>query len=134
MVAREGDGDFICLADDPSQERFQVACYHKALEPYMARGRELRAEGITGKTSIETRWNEIEAGSLAMPEKAATLHQLIGADQTTVTTTSTDLRRLTVIYMPYVTSEELGLPPMPEGDNPWVMYSGSPTAHVMIPG
>ncbi len=135
VTAREGSGNFICLGDNPDEERFQVACYHKDLEPYMARGRELRADGITGKTSIETRWSEIEAGSLSMPAKAASLHQLIGADQSAVTTNSAgDLRRLTVIYMPFVTAEEMGLPPMPEGDNPWVMYSGSPTAHVMIPG
>ena len=29
----------ICLADDPNESpRWHVACYHKALEPFMARG------------------------------------------------------------------------------------------------
>ena len=41
-VVREGDGEFICLADAPGDDRFQAACYHRSLEPYMARGRELR--------------------------------------------------------------------------------------------
>ena len=44
ITLREGKNDMVCLADDPSDsERFHVACYHKALEPFMARGRSLRA-------------------------------------------------------------------------------------------
>src|SRR5258707_571179 len=45
---REGSGAFTCLATDPKQKDFHVACYHKSMEPFMARGRELRAEGVTG--------------------------------------------------------------------------------------
>ena len=45
---REGTNELICLADQPGDDKFRVACYHKSLEPYMVRGRELRAEGIDG--------------------------------------------------------------------------------------
>jgi hypothetical protein len=34
---REGQ-TFVCLADDPANANFHVACYHESLEPFMARG------------------------------------------------------------------------------------------------
>ena len=43
---REEKNDMICLASDPDGKQFHVACYHKLLEPFMARGRELRAQGV----------------------------------------------------------------------------------------
>jgi len=39
---RPGKGAFICLASEPAATRFHVACYHKSMEPFMARGRALR--------------------------------------------------------------------------------------------
>ena len=45
---RQGSGALICLASDPKGERFHVACYQRSLEPFMARGRALRAKGVTG--------------------------------------------------------------------------------------
>ena len=135
VVLREGTGVFICIADNPDDERFQVLCYHKSLEPYMARGRELRAEGITGKPGIEKRWEEIDAGELEMPRHPATLHQLFGSDPAAVTLENADsLGRLTVIYMAYATVEETGLLGQPSRGKPWMMYPGKPTAHVMISG
>jgi hypothetical protein len=132
---RPGDGAFVCIADDPSDERFRVLCYHVSLEPYMARGRALRAEGITGKSGIEKRWAEIESGKLEMPKHPAALHQLFGSHPDSVSLDGVDdMGRLTVIYMAYATVEETGLPPQPSGTMPWLMYAGTPTAHVMISG
>jgi hypothetical protein len=45
---REGENELICVANDPSKTSFSVACYHRDLEPYMARGRELLAQKVTG--------------------------------------------------------------------------------------
>ncbi len=45
VVLREGSGDLICISDNPNEEGVNIACYHKSLEPFMARGRELRAAG-----------------------------------------------------------------------------------------
>jgi len=44
---RAGTNDLVCLADDPKTEGFNVACYQRDLDPFMARGRELTAQGIT---------------------------------------------------------------------------------------
>lgn len=130
-VAREGDGRFICLADDPGQEGFHVACYHRSLEPYMARGRELVAAGVTGRESIQRRWAEIEAETLEMPDYAA-LHQLLGEPGWDGDVSA--LRRLTVIYVPFATAADLGLPVEGSGGGAWLMFPGRPTAHIMIPG
>ena len=43
---RAGTNDMICLAPKPGAEKFHSACYHKAMEPFMARGRELRGQGV----------------------------------------------------------------------------------------
>src|SRR5688500_19366299 len=56
---REGKNDMVCLADEPNVEEFHAACYHKALEPFMARGRSLRAEGVKGTQVDTVRFKEI---------------------------------------------------------------------------
>lgn len=131
---RGGTGSFICLADDPNDDRFQVSCYHESLEPYMARGRELANQGVGRRESISQRWEEIDAGSLEMPEGPATLISLFGEDPAAVDPADTaGLNRLTVIYMAYATAEDAGLSANP-GAGPWMMFSGKPTAHIMISG
>ncbi len=49
VTLREGDNDLICLADKPGNDSFSVACYHRDLGPFMARGRELSAAGVGGR-------------------------------------------------------------------------------------
>jgi len=43
---RAGQNDMICLAQPVADTSFHSACYHKAMEPFMARGRALRAQGV----------------------------------------------------------------------------------------
>ena len=45
ILLRKGSNQFIVLADDPKKAGFSAACYHISLEPFMARGRALKAEG-----------------------------------------------------------------------------------------
>jgi hypothetical protein len=40
------------FADNPKQDGFSAACYHKDLEPFMARGRVLREEKNRNKRSL----------------------------------------------------------------------------------
>ena len=42
VTLREGKNGMICLALYVSRPDFHVACYHRGLEPFMARGRALR--------------------------------------------------------------------------------------------
>src|SRR2546423_15428981 len=46
---REGKNELVCVANDPRETSFSVTCYHRDLEAYMARGRELLAQKITGQ-------------------------------------------------------------------------------------
>lgn len=129
---RRSDGTFICLADDPAERAFHVACYHESLEPYMARGRELRAEGVTGRDGITRRWEEIEAGRLEMPRTPAALYSLSSEEGAPAGAEDPSLRRLTVLYVRDATAEVTGLPTAPGDGVPWLMFPGTPTAHIMI--
>jgi len=129
-VVRQGEGEFICLADAPGDDRFQAVCYNKSLEPFMARGREQRKAGMSAMESIKARSEEIAAGTLVMPEYA-TLHQVLagpGWDGD-----PTNAQHLTVIYVPFATADDLGLP-AGNASGPWLMDPGTGHAHIMIMG
>lgn len=126
-----GTGPFICLADDPSDDRFHAACYHKALEPFMARGRELRAQKVANVDSV--RYSEIDSKKLAMPLTPSTLYSLTGkAENVAADGTVTGARALYVVYIPFATAESTGLPLKAEPNMPWLMFPGSPKAHIMF--
>ena len=131
---REGSNELICLADDPGREGWNVACYHKSLDPYMARGRELRAEGVTDSGELaRRRWAEADAGTLAMPDKPATLYVMTGDGFDAAAGSVESGFTRWVIYTPWATPEETGLPERPTGPGaPWLMFPGTAGAHIMI--
>jgi hypothetical protein len=134
ITLREGGNELVCLGDDPTDDRFSVACYHESLEPYMARGRELRAEGTTdGGDRNQIRWQEAEAGTLAMPTAPATLYVLTGSGFDPASGEVADSYLRYVLYVPGATLESTGLPSGPLGPGgPWLMFPGTPGAHIMI--
>lgn len=132
---RKGSGAFVCLADNPAQQRFHVACYHTSLEPFMARGRALRAQGITKHEQIDSvRFAEVKSGKLAMPAGPAALYSITGDDGSYDVATSQVKggRPLFVIYVAGATAESTGLSARPQEGTPWIMYPGTPKAHVMF--
>jgi len=129
---REGKGDLVCLATDPAKPTFNVACYHKDLEPFMARGRELLAQGVTGSKRTETRFQEIEAGTLKMPKEPRTLYVLTGKNFDAATGKVEDSYLRWVIYVPYATPQSTGLSTKASDSAPWLMAAGTPGAHIMI--
>src|SRR4051812_7914225 len=106
---REGKNEMICLASDPAKKTFEVDCYHKDLEPFMARGRELLTEKVTGAKRNEIRNKEVEDGKIAMPREPRTLYVLTGSgfDSATGTVQGSYLRW--VIYVPFATPQTTGL-------------------------
>src|SRR5690348_3149662 len=74
VVLRDGTNEMVCIADDPSQEGFSAACYHKDLDPFMARGRELKKQGKNPKQILDQREADVKAGSLVMPKQPTTLY------------------------------------------------------------
>lgn len=133
VTLRATSGPFICLADNPSDDRFHTACYHRALEPFMARGRALRAEGHKDDVD-KIRNSEIDEGKLEMPKHPAALYSLTGPATSLDASTGavTGAKQLYVIYVPFATAESTGLPTKPKGSHPWLMSAGTPKAHIMF--
>jgi hypothetical protein len=133
-MLRKGTNDLVCLSDNPTDDRFSVACYHASLEPYMARGRALAEEGVSsGQERLQLRWKEAEEGTLTMPENPATLYVLTGTgfDASSGEVEGAYLRY--VLYTPWATVESTGLTDSPQGPgSPWLMYPGTAGAHIMI--
>lgn len=134
---RSGTGGMVCLASNPSAPRFHVACYHKSLEPFMARGRELRTQGVQGTQVDSVRFREAREGKLKLPTEPAVLYSLTGPngkmdvyDRATKTVTGTT--PLFVVYMPNSTPESTGLSAIPARGTPWIMNAGTPKAHIMF--
>lgn len=137
VTLREGKGDLICLADDPGDSRFHVACYLKDLEPFMRRGRELRAAGKSREEVMSARRSEIESGDLEFPDSPVALYSLTGPENgfDYAGGTVREATPLRVVYIPYATIESTGITGKPTGPgSPWLMDPGKPWAHIMIPG
>jgi hypothetical protein len=131
---KAGTNAMVCLADDPAEEGFHVACYHEGLEPFMARGRALRAQGL-GRASVDSaRQAEIEGGTLTGPKAGLMLYSVTLKD--TVADPAAGLpagtKGLAVIYLPYATEASSGLSSQPSREHPWLMFGGKPWAHAMI--
>ena len=133
-VLRQGSNGMICLADDAHREGWSVACYHESLDPFMARGRELRAQGVTDAGELaERRWAEADAGTLEMPEEPAMLYVMTGDGYDPESQAVANGFTRWVIYVPWATAEDTGLPTRPTGPGaPWLMFPGTAGAHIMI--
>jgi hypothetical protein len=131
---RKGSGELICLASDPRAERFHVACYHRSLEPFMTRGRALRAHGVTGDRVDSVRFAEARAGKLRLPRHPAMLYSLTGPRDSfdPATGTAPKAEPLFVLYVPYATAASTGLSAAPVEGGPWIMHPGTPKAHIMF--
>jgi hypothetical protein len=135
VTVRSGSNGLICLGDNPRDERWHVACYHESLEPFMLRGRQLRAEGITSRAAIDSiRGSEIESGVLEFPTGPAALYSLTGEEGSfnPETGEGEGASGLYVLYVPYGTEASTGMSTVPSRDRPWLMAPGEPWAHVMI--
>jgi hypothetical protein len=135
VVLKQGTNEMICLADNPDEPGFSVACYVRDLEPFMKRGRELRKQGIDGQQLIDEREKEVNAGTLQMPKQPATLY-VYSAKQEDFDATTGEVKNgylRYVIYIPYATAASTGLPEKPSTPGmPWIMNPGKYTAHIMI--
>src|ERR1039458_7514436 len=109
-----------------------VACYHRDLEPYMARGRELAAQKVTGQKRNDILWKEVAEGKLSLPREPRTLYVLTGTSFDVGSGKVTDAYLRWVIYLPFATPESTGLSTKPSDNAPWLMYPGTAGAHIMI--
>ena len=136
-MLRNGSNGMTCLALYVARPNFHVACYHDGLEPFMARGRELREQGITQLERVDSaRFAEIASGRLRMPSHGV-LYSLTARDKAAwnpATSTATGAVPLMVMYMPFATGKTTGLSEVPVASGPWLMSPGTAKAHVMMVG
>ena len=135
VTLKKGTNDLICLADDPEKKGYNAACYHKDLEPFMARGRALKKEGKSPQEIFDMREAEVKSGELKMPPQPTTLHVLYGPDARydEASNQMVEAKYRYVIYIPYATPESSGLPTKPRAaGDPWLMDPGTHRAHIMV--
>jgi hypothetical protein len=133
-VLRKGSNGMTCLAHNPADaDRFHVACYHDSLEPFMGRGRALRAQGVRASQIDTVRFAEVASGKLKMPPSGA-LYSLTGPagdfDEEKAAAPKSSL--LFVVYLPGATQASTGLSTVPLVGQPWLMLPGTPKAHIMF--
>lgn len=124
----------MCLADDPAEEQFHVSCYHDSMDPFMARGRALRLTGVKGAQVDTVRFAEVKAGKIKMPTAPASLYQIFGAKDAFDAKTGTVAKGnpLFVVYIPFATPASTGVSTTPSDTKPWLMFPGTPKAHIMF--
>ncbi|HUQ46750.1 MAG TPA: hypothetical protein VM053_00755 [Gemmatimonadaceae bacterium] len=133
VVLRPGSNDFTCIADDGVSKQYHVACYHKSLEGFMARGRELHAMKKSREAIDSVRGADIKAGRFTMPSRPAALYQYYASrDSVDASGSVKGASYLYVVYTPYATAKTTGITENPIEGGPWIMYPGKPWAHMMI--
>ena len=135
-VLRQGTNGMNCLAQFAVEENFHISCYHEGMEPFMLRGRQLREQGVKEPARVDSvRYREVSEGKIRMPLSGA-LYQLFGKPTSWDPATGklTDVRSLFVMYIPGATAQSTGLSTVPRQDGPWLMFPGTPKAHIMING
>jgi hypothetical protein len=132
VTLRKGSNDMTCLGPDPKRTSFHTACYQNGMEPFMKRGRDLRASGVTGDQVDSVRFREVRQKKLLMPNRAMSLYSLTGGTVDPATGEVKGARPLFVVYIPFATSKSTGLSTQPLKDGPWLMLPGTPKAHIMF--
>jgi hypothetical protein len=134
VTLRAGSNEMVCIADDPAGKLFHVACYHRSLEPFMARGRELHALKKSKEAIDSIRASEVKRGVYSMPSKPAALYQYFAPRDSVDDASGTinAAQYLYVVYLPYATYSSTGITENPLEGGPWVMNPGKPWAHIMV--
>lgn len=131
VTLRQGTKDLVCMAPNPKSEQLEVSCHQAGLEAFFARGRELRAKGTADNEVVQTRWKEFTAGKLAIPY--GSVNSIItGSGFDPGTGAIKDPYERWTIYTPGATPESTGLSTKPSAGGPWLMFPGTPGAHIMI--
>lgn len=135
VVLRKGTNNMVCVGDNPYRKGISSSCYSVKLEPFMARGRELNAQGKSQDERNEIRGREIESGTLPMPREPSMLYVFFGKEEDYNTSTGAlpNGKFRYVIYTPFATTESTGLPDKPHAPGmPWLMDPGTHRAHIMV--
>ena len=98
----------------------------------MARGRELREQGVKDSQVDTVRFAEVMSGKIKMPTRPAMLYQIFGGTFDPATGALTGGQHLYVTYIPFATEATTGISAKPSDTEPWLMFPGTPKAHIMF--
>jgi len=135
ILLRQGTNQTVCLADESERAGLSVSCYHKSLQPFMARGWQLRKEGKTADEIFKIREAEAKSGKLKLGDQGSLLNALTAeeADVNWAIGEAKNTYTRSVVYIPWATAESTGLPLIQAGPGlPWIMDPGTHRAHIMI--
>jgi len=126
VVLRSGSNNIFCTPNTTT-DRFAVSCRGMALKPISDFQAKLKADGNDAKALTAATNAAYESGALKRAPTGTAIYNRAGA-------TEAQARSIWVVMMPNAKGEDLGLPTSRvNASSPWVMGSGSPGAHIMIP-
>ena len=131
-----------CIADDPTDETFDVRCYHDDFWRVIRRFGDLRRSGMAFEDANEAIRQAAESGELIMPASPTAGYRMLGpisAFDFASRTAGPEIKRWQSIHFPFRSADEIGLTEDEEpnktelpGQLPYVMASGTWWSHVMI--
>jgi hypothetical protein len=125
IVLRKGTNNIICRANTTTPG-FNVYCYQKELDTFWTRFGKLALEGKSNTEILNILSAEFTPGEVKSLSGVA-LYRLSGESP------ESSLPIMSV-FLPYASSESTGLSAERNHYRPWLMWPGTPFAHVMIPG
>jgi hypothetical protein len=125
LILRKGENGIICRAN--TSKTFAVYCYPKDLDEFYTRLFELTREGKSDSEIRDSLNSDVASGKLEKPSVGAAVYQMIGDSS------ESSLPHM-AIFLPYATTGSTGLSAQTDHYRPWLMWSGTAVAHVMIPG
>ena len=123
-VLREGTNHMRCRLFS-FLPRFFAQCHHEDMTMMFDRYYQLLGQGTSPDDAAEILDAEIKAGAYSVNNGGAE-YVLTGRNQERAELTIT-------VTVPGATGTSTGLPTEENGDEPWLMWSGTEVAHVMIP-
>ena len=124
-VLREGTNAMICMADTPAPG-FAVSCHHKDDDANALRFWELVAAGKSAEEIRDILSAEVKEGKFKVAAGRVT-YSLYGPFQSSAIV-------LMSVAVPNATAESAGLSTKMDHFRPWLMWAGTPLAHIMLPG
>lgn len=126
-ILRRGSNGITCSHGFPSTAQpFLVQCFTAAMAPQRDMLVKLLASGKSHEEAQAEVAKALESGKLQPPPAGTMTYSKSGKS-------AEDARVLWIIHLPNAKAESLGLPTEPGQGSPWMMFSGTPRAHVMLP-
>ena len=126
QVLRQGDNHIFC-ANLSTADSFSVSCRGDALRAASDFAAKEKAEGKDAKAIGADTDAAYASGKLTRAPAGTTIYGKSGK-------TAAEAREMWVVLMPNVKGEDLGLPTKRmNASSPWMMRSGTPGAHIMMP-